>query len=436
MTFNDNVQKLKKEIRLNEAKKNETRKYLVRMIHGSPVRVADFARQNNHERSVSLYSIINVTKRIKLMPIYAVMLLVAVLGGGVSASANGALPGDTLYPVKVNVNEKVRAALTLSDDAKAEYEVRLAERRLEEAEKIAAQGELKEEVKLQIEANFEEHADRVEARIKEFEAKENFAPAADVALKFQTSLEAHEQILVRLAESGAEASSAADIVVEVKTRVKSADESREKNEDKLIFDGATGEARTRIINFLNRLEDAAGVALRDAQQYLDANQKALTEGVKAKATAELRAGVDLQKEGSARLDAEKFREAYTFFQQARQIGESILVVMKVDVEVRKDADTVIQFSNEGFRTRIVAPPAGTLAPQKITDDAVKFEIEEEHGVFFLKADLPEAEERDGSSDDSSRDSSDDVNDLPDDSDGRDDDNSGKGSLERTLDVRL
>src|SRR6185436_14919248 len=48
--------------------------------------------------------------------------LLIVAGAGTSFGAEGALPGDLLYPVKVKVNEEVRGALTLSSESKAEWQ--------------------------------------------------------------------------------------------------------------------------------------------------------------------------------------------------------------------------------------------------------------------------------------------------------------------------
>src|SRR3989338_8750977 len=45
------------------------------------------------------------------MPAFAAVF-VLIIGGGPAAAAEGALPGDILYPVKVHVNEEMRATLT------------------------------------------------------------------------------------------------------------------------------------------------------------------------------------------------------------------------------------------------------------------------------------------------------------------------------------
>lgn len=60
----------------------------------------------------------------------AVLVLILVGVGTVSASASS-LPGDTLYPVKTTT-EKVQGFFTLGSEAKANFNMKLAQRRLDE----------------------------------------------------------------------------------------------------------------------------------------------------------------------------------------------------------------------------------------------------------------------------------------------------------------
>ena len=130
-----------------------------------------------------------------------IMLIAAVLiSGGVSYAAEGSLPGDLLYPVKLGVNEEVGAWAAFSAESSAHWEVKRAERRLEEAETLAAQGNLDVNVSAAIEEKFERHAAKVKDRINKFEAKQDFKAAVDVGSNFEASLKAHEKILDKLSQ--------------------------------------------------------------------------------------------------------------------------------------------------------------------------------------------------------------------------------------------
>ena len=64
------------------------------------------------------------------------VILIVVIFGGTAFAANGALPGDVLYSMKVNVNEKVESWGALSPNALARFEAVKAERRLKEIEML------------------------------------------------------------------------------------------------------------------------------------------------------------------------------------------------------------------------------------------------------------------------------------------------------------
>jgi hypothetical protein len=100
-----------------------------------------------------------------LAPIIASLVLVAMLGGGVSLAAENSLPGSSLYPIKVSINEEIRAALATSVEAKAEWETRRAERRLEEGDKLFEKGDLDEARDKKIKEAFNKHAEAAERRI-------------------------------------------------------------------------------------------------------------------------------------------------------------------------------------------------------------------------------------------------------------------------------
>ena len=58
------------------------------------------------------------------------LILILVLGGGTAYAAEGALPGDTLYSIKVDLVEEAVAVVQVSDSAKAQWAAQRAERRL------------------------------------------------------------------------------------------------------------------------------------------------------------------------------------------------------------------------------------------------------------------------------------------------------------------
>ena len=138
----------------------------------------------------------------RLVSSFAFVLILAVVGGSTAYAAEGTVPGDLLYPVKVSVNERVIAALAVSPETKATVHARLVERRMEEAETLAARGALTTEVKEELETNLEGHAQVIEDSVALVEEEDPVA-AADISARFESSLSAHSALIARLGDRAA-----------------------------------------------------------------------------------------------------------------------------------------------------------------------------------------------------------------------------------------
>lgn len=67
--------------------------------------------------------------------------------GGLSALADKSLPGSFLYPLKTDINEQVLAWFAVTPESKQELSIKLAQRRIEEAELIADEPSVSLQVK-------------------------------------------------------------------------------------------------------------------------------------------------------------------------------------------------------------------------------------------------------------------------------------------------
>jgi len=261
------------------------------------------------------------------MPIALVLLLLFGTGTGISFAAEQALPGDVLYPVKVGVTEEIRGAFTFSAHAGAQWEAKRVERRLEEAEELAKQGRLTEDIRAQIESNFDMHAERINERLSQIEARGEAAIAAEVTSDFEASLKAHEGILERFAEGRERGSGddneAEELLLAIKIHRLDIEDKRADTEDSLVVETHTvaqaaaeerlREAQERIQETQNRLDESAGTlnaeAKADAEMKLTAAKAALAEG-------------------KTRLEAGQYGQAFVSFQEAHRLAQEANVSLR------------------------------------------------------------------------------------------------------------
>ena len=377
MKFEDQLKNLKGNVRLDPATKEAQKAHLLHFIEtNETVRVHELNRQLRVQRSMSF---IPLLQRLKTMPIYAIILVLAIAGGGVSAAAQTAVPGDMLYPV-VNVNEGIRAAFTVGAEAKTEYEAARAMNRLEEAEQLASKGELSADVTSKIEENFAAHADRVEVRIKEFEAREDFKTAAQVTSNFETSLKAHEEILSRLS---AKDSDAADVAETVRVKAVAATEKRAAVEVRLFAPaGASADTAAQASDealrpYAERRKAEALRLMRKALEFIKENRERLNPDVVAKAETQLRVADSYVVEGTAKLNAARATDTATnpvmesarLFQRAINVAHEALIILKAQADI--EAETGVMFNVE------FAPIETSRDVRGETETEIEVEVEAE-----------------------------------------------------------
>src|SRR3989344_5059718 len=155
----EKISRISKSIRLNEEEKARTRENLIEFMKYHPVRNVE------NERHIQQRSyIISPFYLFMLKPIPIVALAVVLLLGGISGAAANTLPGDTLYPVKI-ASESVVTAFAFSPEKKAERNIALAERRLEEGETLTPQGKLTAPFAATLQEKVENYTNAVEVNL-------------------------------------------------------------------------------------------------------------------------------------------------------------------------------------------------------------------------------------------------------------------------------
>ena len=132
----------------------------------------------------------------------AVVCLVVLVfsSAGISQAAEKSLPGDFLYPVKTQINEKIKASFANTPAKKVKVESNLTIERLKEAEALSAQGKLDNQKKESITKSLLEHSEKFDRNISEVKEHVSDDAALELDDNLGSSLIGHTDVLDKLSE--------------------------------------------------------------------------------------------------------------------------------------------------------------------------------------------------------------------------------------------
>lgn len=136
--------------------------------------------------------------------------LMVVVGGGMVSASKGSLPGNILYPLKVNVVEPVHGVFLFSTEAKIQYHGRLATERLIEAEKLESTNELDTAKETQISTLLKNHTEALNQAITDLrdekaaqeDGEDSDGDNESAVTDFEANMQAHAKILDILNKDG------------------------------------------------------------------------------------------------------------------------------------------------------------------------------------------------------------------------------------------
>lgn len=183
--------------------------------------------------------------------------------------AERAVPGDSLFAVKVRFNEEVRSTLTFNQQDKVQWETERLNRRIAEARLLASKGELTEEVEAEVAASVREHTQYVKDEIEEL--RESDADSATLAsIELTTTLEVQSASLqqddaVTLASADATAETAptqllVDVLNETLSKQDDSNTATIPSYDKIM--ARIEQNTTRSYELFNSIKFAEGDSLK------------------------------------------------------------------------------------------------------------------------------------------------------------------------------
>lgn len=297
-------------LQLSAGEKKAGRDRLVALMELQPVRIAGAPRQRDAARARTILFFNR-----KHMLAKGVIMAALALTGGTSAAAEGAVPGDTLYPIKTKFNEEVRAAVARSNQAKAEWDGRRAERRLEEAVTLAVEGELSDEQLTRIQTGFAAHAEHMEQRAAALEANGNAEAAAEIRSRLQAAVSFHESFFASLAEGG-DAAAEAGAKLQAHLEVVRAEHEQMEQERREKFAEKLQENPERAEQFLSNRVDGIERHITQTERMVEKLGENLSEEDRAQIEASIDTAADVHAKAQAAVEAGNIAEALSILEEA------------------------------------------------------------------------------------------------------------------------
>lgn len=129
-------------------------------------------------------------------PLYATLMGIIVIGGGASTlAAEGSVPGDAFYGIKIHVNEPLMSALSPSAEGQARVSAQLAARRVDEVVTLASSGRLTDEKQQYLSDAFAKEVEKTKVHTNVLTSKGETDAAEAVTADFASSLAGEAQAL-------------------------------------------------------------------------------------------------------------------------------------------------------------------------------------------------------------------------------------------------
>lgn len=278
--------------------------------------------------------------RFRLAPIAAIILLGA---GGTAAAAESSLPGEFLYPVKIHVSENVRTKMLFYGTARAEWSIRRAERRLEEAELLAARAGIDFDVSANINANFQAHIEEADREIAKLRSSGNAQASAEFDTRLESALEAHGSVLKNLVdknENNDVRRLLRSVVEKTGKRTKFMEESGEEKSD--------DEKKTADETFQHVTKasiKAAKNELIHGRTFIRNNQKNISKDSLEKARKRLDDAETILKSAEEELNTGSHTRAFEKTRSTLKEAKEATLMLKTDIEFEQHQRTNVRTEN-------------------------------------------------------------------------------------------
>ena len=260
------------------------------------------------------------------------VLILTISSGSIAYAAEGTLPGDVLYPIKVNVIEPVQLALAASPEAKAALQMRFAGYRIDEAALLAKNGKLGGTTEAVLAANFTENVSGAITAMAQ-ERKRNSAVADLLSTGFAARLAAYESVLAVAGGHSRSKAATEHLQTVIQTQLALITVTRTNGDASSTppGDASAQEQSAAVDKNVLHLQNAADAALRASADSIDMASSTLDASSSADAQSELQHASALAEQGRILLKRHDENGATRAFQDSLSATARLDVLMHAAV---------------------------------------------------------------------------------------------------------
>lgn len=178
-----------KGVGLSPSERSVLREKIMEFISFNPIRgKAPMLRDKNY---ISIFEVRHFMKAASLVLIFAVV----VGGSGISYAASNALPGETLYMVKVNINEGIEETFATSAKARLAVQSEHIQRRLDEVQTLRKENKLSPKTQNIVIAKLDEHTASASKSIDQLREEGDVSAVLEATSNLTPIFEANKDLL-------------------------------------------------------------------------------------------------------------------------------------------------------------------------------------------------------------------------------------------------
>jgi len=261
------------------------------------------------------------------------LLIIVVSGGSIASASESSLPGSMLYSVKTQVTEPLRAVLLSGSEARADFAVERASRRLEEYAQVSKENRLDEVTSNALAEALQTHVATANKEIQALAQEGNETGAFDATSDLYSILEAHAEVLDRLddahpgtvPEDGELAQTLADALESTESLSTSFETSITSSLDTPKIEAA-----------LKNQQEEVGVLVRALEAYATSTPVSFDSAdalTLAKALTEVRS---LMEEATRAQDENRLTDALSLYADANAKVNQLDIILKADSQLGVD----------------------------------------------------------------------------------------------------